>query len=72
MRFRMRFPFRLLLAAAFLALPGCGLITTKKVATTAGKYVAKKTYEKFKEDREQRKSQEEREQPVEQTSHQEP
>jgi hypothetical protein len=56
---------------AFLTSSGCGLITTKRIATTAGKYVAEKTYEKFKEDREQNKRQEDREQRVERASHEE-
>ena len=60
-----------ILTTSLLASSGCGFITTKRIATTAGKYVAKKAYEKYKEDREERKYREQ-EQRVEQASYEEP
>ncbi|HKQ47656.1 MAG TPA: hypothetical protein VJZ71_06280 [Phycisphaerae bacterium] len=60
-----------ILTTSLLASTGCAFFTTKRVATTVGKHVVKKGYEKFKEDREEKKRQEQ-EQRVEQTSYEEP
>lgn len=67
----MKFLTMLLLVASFLIPSGCAFLTTKRVATMAGKHVVKKGYEKFKEDREEKKRQEQ-EQRIERTSHEEP
>ena len=42
-----------LIAGMLLVDGGCGLLTTRNVATFAAKEVGKKAYEKFKEDREE-------------------
>ena len=60
-----------ILIALFLAPSGCAFFTAERVAIMAGKHVAKKTYENWKEEREE-KNRREREQRVEQTSHEEP
>lgn len=48
----------MVLIVPLLAPSGCAFLTTKRVVTMAGKHVAKKTYEKMKEDREEKKRQE--------------
>lgn len=58
-----------ILAATLLSPSGCAFLTTKRIATMAGKHVAKMGYEKFKEDRKEKKQQEQR---VEQASYEEP
>lgn len=50
-----------ILAASFLTPSGCAFFTAKRVAMMAGKHVAKKGYEKFKEDREAKERQERKE-----------
>lgn len=60
-----------ILAASLLSPSGCAFLTTKRIATMAGKHVAKKGYEKFKEDREEKKHQDQEER-IERTSYDEP
>jgi uncharacterized protein YxeA len=57
-----------ILTTSLLASSGCAFFTTKRIVTTAGKYVAKKAYEEYKEDREEKDRQEQGER-VEQTSY---